>query len=238
MHYDTYARVQRAAAAALCALTGPRAAASILELGCGTGLYTRQLLAAFPTARIQAIDASSGMIAHARRGIDTEGRVNFQVADVGNFPAGSFDLITSNATLQWVPELSECLAQVAKALAPAGQLTFSYFGPETYGELDAAVQAVCGDTVRATAVRFASAESLMQTLAARFPRWALIERRYVESYPSVRDLLRAIRYTGTRGAGSAYHWTPHTLARVEEAYRAQSGGIRATCQLFFVKAEL
>src|SRR5512140_1668514 len=76
--YEAHAYAQRLSALDLLAYTqaslGPARPRRILEPGCGTGLYTRMLLDAFPAASILGIDVSEAMIRIARKRIDDQGR--------------------------------------------------------------------------------------------------------------------------------------------------------------------
>jgi len=217
-------------------------ALKILEPGCGTGLYTRMLLDAFRGASVFGVDISEAMVRVARRGID-DPRVRFAVADAEEIATGSFDLVTSNAVFQWFLSLPRTLARMASLLAGGGLLTFSFFGPETYAELDAALRASAlrggaGDGARVVAAAFHSREEISDALSAAFPRWDVAERRYRQEFPTLADLLRSIRYTGTRGGGARESWSPGKLARVEEAYRERDGGIRATYQVFLCRGAI
>ena len=211
----------------------------ILEPGCGTGLYTRMLLDAFRGASVFGVDISEAMVRVAKRGID-DPRVRFAVADAEEIATGSYDLVTSNAAFQWFLSLPRTLARMASLLPGGGVLTFSFFGPETYAELDAALRASAlrrgaHDGARVAAAAFHSREEISDALSAAFPRWDVAERRYHQEFPTLADLLRSIRYTGTRGGGAQESWSPGKLARVEEAYRERDGGIKATYQVFLCR---
>lgn len=234
--YDAHAEPQRRAAEELLAFTGSPAPRAILEPGCGTGLYTRLLLAAFPRAKILGVDISPTMLQVARRKI-ADPRAAFHVADAEDFHEGRYDLITSNATLQWFADLPRGIAGLAGLLAPGGTLSFSFFGPETYRELDGALREVFGDEVGVACRRFAPREELLRAMYAVFGICEVAERRYTQTFPSLAALLRSIRYTGTRGrpCGPEIHWTPGRLAQVECAYREQYGTIQASYQVLFVK---
>ncbi|HSE14656.1 MAG TPA: hypothetical protein VLB08_03605, partial [Candidatus Deferrimicrobium sp.] len=84
---------------------------------------------------------------------------------------------------------------------------------------------------------FHSREEVSGALSAAFPRWDVDERRYHQEFPTLADLLRSIRYTGTGGGGARESWSPGRLARVEEAYREREGGIRAMYQVFLCRGE-
>ncbi|HAM34210.1 MAG: hypothetical protein A2X90_07955 [Deltaproteobacteria bacterium GWA2_65_63] len=214
----------------------------ILEPGCGTGLYTRMLLDAFPGASVFGVDISEAMVRVAKRRID-DPRVRFAVADAEEITTGRYDLVTSNAAFQWFLSFPRTLARMASLLSGGGALTFSFFGPETYAELDAALRAAARhreaeEGVRVAAAGFHSGDEIAGALSAVFPRWDVSERRYHQDFATLGDLLRSIRYTGTRGGGARDSWSPGRLARVEEAYRELHGGIRATYQVFLCRGAI
>lgn len=78
--------------------------ASVLELGCGSGSFTRALLAALPDATITATDRDEALLAAARESLATEigaGRVTLARADAAAlpFPAQAFELVTCRCLL-------------------------------------------------------------------------------------------------------------------------------------------
>jgi len=232
--YDSYARVQRRAAEDLLAFTGRPAARRILEPGCGTGIYTRMLLDAYPRASVLGVDISEAMLGVARRRV-TSSSARFQVADAEELPWDQYDLITSNATFQWFERLPETMRRLADMLGPDGLLTFSFFGPGTYRELDEALGQVLGDEFGAAASRFHGSTELTAMLRENFTCSLVGERRYFRRFASLKELLVSIKYTGVRGrrSGSAMAWTPGLLARVERACRERHGGIHATYRVLF-----
>jgi demethylmenaquinone methyltransferase/2-methoxy-6-polyprenyl-1,4-benzoquinol methylase len=73
----------------------------VLEIACGTGLWTEALVGAADT--VVAIDAAPEAIAIARNRV-TPGNVTFQVADVFSWPTdGQFEVIFFSAWLSHVP---------------------------------------------------------------------------------------------------------------------------------------
>jgi malonyl-CoA O-methyltransferase len=254
--YDAHAYAQRLSAADLLAFThqppetgqpaeilrpvrekGP--AIGILEPGCGTGLYTQLLLDAFPEASIEAVDLSAAMVRIARERI-RDPRVRFSVADAEEIAAGRYDLITSNATFQWFRSFDRTVARMASLLSGGGRLSFSFFGPGTYAELDDALRSTQANSKgdRAAAAGFLSRKEIAASLSAVFPRWDIVERVYLQEFPDLTELLRSIRYTGTGGGGARGAWTPGRLARAERAYRERHGGIRATYQVFLCRGDV
>ncbi|MFI2634961.1 trans-aconitate 2-methyltransferase [Streptomyces collinus] len=105
----------------------------IADLGCGPGNVTTLLAARWPTALITGYDNSPEMLDKAH--VDHEGptpaggRLDFGHADVRTWtPEEPFDLIVSNATLQWVPGHAERFAGWTAGLKPGGTLAFQVPG--------------------------------------------------------------------------------------------------------------
>jgi ubiquinone/menaquinone biosynthesis C-methylase UbiE len=92
-----------------------------LEVGCGTGAFTRAL--AQRAARVVAIDLSPAMIDLARRRSTDLSNIDYVVADATSMalPERTFDCVASIATLHHL-ELGAMLARLAAALRPGGML--------------------------------------------------------------------------------------------------------------------
>jgi malonyl-CoA O-methyltransferase len=238
--YDEFAFAQRLAAEALLRLTRESCPApqTILEPGCGTGLYTALLLDAFPHAALHGIDLCADAVVLARARLDSL-RTRFAVANAERFFGGPYDLISSNATFQWFTDLASTVQRFAGMLTSGGAMTFSYFGPHTYAELQQAMREALGDDARTVASQFAPADTVEEALCAACARSRVLEVQYQQIFPSLRDLLMCIRHTGARGVppGRTLTWTPAVLSRIEEAYRARHGNIVATYQVLLCAGE-
>jgi malonyl-CoA O-methyltransferase len=238
--YEAHAHVQRLSAADLLAFTRDAVegmpVGKILEPGCGTGLYTRMLLDGFPGASIEGVDISEAMVRLARERI-ADPRARFEVSDAEEIVEGRYDLVTSNATFQWFLAFDRTVRRMASLLSEDGSLTFSFFGPGTFAELDEALRATPDGPGpdRAAAAGFLSGEEIVASLSRAFSRWDLAEREYLQVFPDLPELLRSIRYTGTGGRGSRVPWSPGRLARVERTYRERFGRIRATFQVYLCR---
>ncbi|MEU6124978.1 trans-aconitate 2-methyltransferase [Streptomyces sp. NPDC047123] len=105
----------------------------IADLGCGPGNATRLLADRWPDAHITGYDNSPQMLARAEPLAGPTpggGRLDFAPADATDWaPApGTYDLILSNATLQWVPGHPGSFAAWTRALAPGGTFAFQVPG--------------------------------------------------------------------------------------------------------------
>ena len=99
----------------------PRGAAgTAADIGCGPGNSTELLLARFPDAIVTGMDSSADMIAAARARLPD---LAFELDDIGTWAnPGPFDVILSNAALQWVPDHENLLPALIAKLAPGGTL--------------------------------------------------------------------------------------------------------------------
>jgi trans-aconitate 2-methyltransferase len=96
--------------------------ARVIDLGCGPGNSTALLAARWPNAELEGIDSSAEMIAQARA-------LNFPArwteADIASWvPNGSYDVIFSNATLQWLPHHAHLLPRLVSHVAKDGFFAF------------------------------------------------------------------------------------------------------------------
>ena len=93
---------------------------NVLDVGCGPGNSTRVLRERWPNARIVGLDNSAEMIAQARRDYP-EGE--WLMADAATFDApGQYDVVFSNAALQWIGDYESLLPRLMRAVAPGGCL--------------------------------------------------------------------------------------------------------------------
>ncbi len=100
---------------------------SILDLGCGDGILTKNLSALVPKGKVIGIDASEGMINEAKK-LEKENLV-FILQDINELNYDNeFDLIFSNATLHWIKDHKKLLENCHKALKDKGYIRFNFAG--------------------------------------------------------------------------------------------------------------
>lgn len=75
----------------------------VLDIGCGPGNSTQLLRDRYPKAEVLGIDSSESMVEAARA---QHPDIDFEVADATDLDAlpDDFDVVFSNACLQWVPD--------------------------------------------------------------------------------------------------------------------------------------
>lgn len=110
----------------------PRDPARIADLGCGPGNVTVRLTERWPAARVTGLDSSPEMLARAEPLAGPTpggGLLGFAPADARTWTPGEpYDLIISNATLQWVPGHVARFPDWVAGLAPGGTFAFQVPG--------------------------------------------------------------------------------------------------------------
>jgi trans-aconitate 2-methyltransferase len=103
----------------LFALIRLREGMSVVDLGCGTGGLTRRLADRLPESSVLGVDSSPQMLAraaqHARPGL------SFAAGEIETL-TGQWDLLFSNAAIQWVDNHEKLIPRLMSLLSPGGQL--------------------------------------------------------------------------------------------------------------------
>lgn len=139
--YEDHAGPQRLAArlvADLAQRQAPHGVERILEIGCGTGLLTRDVQARWPRAEMVVTDLSPAMLAKAASGGLVAGRFLTMDGEAPIFDGPWFDLILSSLTFQWFDDLPRAIARLVDILRPGGSLIFSTMGRGSFAQWRAA----------------------------------------------------------------------------------------------------
>jgi trans-aconitate 2-methyltransferase len=103
----------------LLALVDARPHLKVVDLGCGTGELTRQLADALPDSAVTGLDSSQEMLDKAAS--FSRPSLVFVKGDQSTL-TGEWDLIFSNAALQWSENHTELIPYLYGKLAPGGQI--------------------------------------------------------------------------------------------------------------------
>lgn len=138
--YDTAAVVQRTVGCRLAERIGQLTLPSrpaVLEIGCGTGLFTRAALDHINPSTWLATDISPVMVANCREYFVSDVRFLFACMD-GETPATEmgtgFDLICANLVAQWFDDLAGSLERLARLVRAGGWLVFTTLAAGTFAE--------------------------------------------------------------------------------------------------------
>ena len=103
----------------LLALVEVRPNLKVVDLGCGTGELTRKLAGALPNSDVTGLDNSPQMLDKAAA-LSTP-NLRFEQGDQSQL-TGDWDLIFSNAALQWSENHAELIPYLYRRLKPGGQI--------------------------------------------------------------------------------------------------------------------
>ena len=98
----------------------------VADLGCGSGTLTAMLGERWPDASVSGFDSSPEMVAQAPT--DLPGNVTVELGDIMSFDATGYDVVVSNAALQWVPSHRELIDQWADTLESGSWLAWQVPG--------------------------------------------------------------------------------------------------------------
>ena len=121
--YARISELQHAMAEEVLALLDLKGNERVLDIGCGNGKNTSEIVSRVPKGSVVGVDFSSNMVAFASsQYAASHPNLKFQVADARHLPFGpEFDLVVSFNALHWVPEQELALRSIHTALKPEGR---------------------------------------------------------------------------------------------------------------------
>jgi len=121
--YERFANERTQPFLDLLARVAPVPGGRVADLGCGTGELTRVLHERTGAAETVGVDSSESMLANS--GQFGGGGLRFELGDIAAFnPSLPFDLVFSNAALQWVPGHATLIPALAALVREGGQFAF------------------------------------------------------------------------------------------------------------------
>lgn len=222
----------------------------VVDLGCGPGNLTRGLTDRWPGADVEGVDSSAEMIEQAQAEHATE-RVTFCLGDVRDWaPQRPVDVLTCNATLQWVPGHVDLLARLVGFVAAGGWFAFQVpgnFGEPSHTELQAVrTSARWSDVLADLDLPKPAVEEpvtylrLLSELGCRVDAW---ETTYLQVLSGEDAVLEWMKGTGLRPVLSALDETAREefiadyAERLRVAYPRQSFGTVLPYRRIFVIAQ-
>ena len=224
MSYDGVAELQRTVGRQLiekgkvAGLSG-----AILDLGCGTGFLTGELLKSPAVEQLLALDIALPMLQTTRRKLPGYADVSFVCADAERLALKprSFDRIFSNLALQWCRDLTSVFCDCHKILKSGGVMVFSTFGPQTLCELKRAWTSVDNYS---HVNEFYDANELMRLMSdAGFVDIQLEIQRYRPVYPSVMDLMKELKDIGAHNVAAGRNKKMTSRSQMQRMISAYPG---------------
>lgn len=209
--YNENARIQKQMAEKLINMISPEpvnSGVSILEIGCGTGLLTELANKKFEYSNYTALDIVPECESFIK---NINQNIEFISSDVEEYIKKTdekYDIIISNASLQWVESLPDFINKLLEKLTPKGKLLFSTFGKENFRE----IYYVLGKTLT-----YFSKSELENILKNHLPK--IEEEVRVMAFKTPKDVLKHIQNTGVN-ALSQEAWTKKDFISFEKEYNS------------------
>ena len=207
--YDNSAVVQRKMAkilaekiSSLCGKEFPK----IFEFGVGTGFLTRDILEKIRFDEYCANDIMAESGDYVKRIIKN---VKFLQGDIEKIePEEKFDLIVSNAVMQWVLDFDEVVLKMKNHLNEGGYFAFTTFGERNYFEIK---------ETTGLSLNYLKSDTLRQKCEKYFDILYLEEEIASLYFDSPLDVLRHIKSSGTNGL-KPLQWTFSKLKSFKKFY--------------------
>lgn len=182
-----------------------------LEIGCGTGILTREIvknikpqLYYLNDLSVELCDISAGL---CNRG--TKSKLIVGDAESADLPLG-VDLIVSSATMQWFSDLGGFVAKLQPILSEQGLLAFAIYSSGTMSELTS----ITGD-----GLVYFSKDEIENMVSDNFEIVFSQELKRTLYFQSFIDILRHIRHTGVGAINPVKKYDRKTINSLANSYK-------------------
>jgi SAM-dependent methyltransferase len=131
---------------------GISAGDEVLDIGCGTGLTTREAARSAAPGRVVGVDVSKRMLERARRLTAAEGldNVRYELGDaqVHRFAPAGYDVAISRFGTMFFSNPAAAFANIASALRPEARLVLLVWQRREHNEWARAIDAALGDAAQ------------------------------------------------------------------------------------------
>lgn len=198
--YNNEALIQKKIAAKLAHLLlnlGFEKFEQVLEIGCGTGFLTKQIINNFSFQEYYLNDLVNKTVNE----IITPSPIAIKNlkfikgdAETISFPE-NMDAIVSTSTFQWFNFLEEFISKMQKLLKKKGVFAFSTFGPNNYKEIKSTLN---------IGLSYKSKEEIERILNANFEIIHSEEWTEQKHFNSPTEVLKHMKLTGVNGVKTSY----------------------------------
>jgi malonyl-CoA O-methyltransferase len=112
----------------------------ILDLGCGPGVFSRNLALMYPKAQIIGLDLAHAMLMQAKKKRKWRQKWSLLAADMQHMPfaSGLFDLVFANQVIHWGSSLPPVFREINRVMNVNACFMFTTLGPDSFQELKTA----------------------------------------------------------------------------------------------------
>lgn len=187
----------------------------ILEIGCGTGIFSRMLIGLLKPERMLLNDICPEM--HEQLKDIVNDRIIFRSGDAETYPFGQmneiYDVIASCSAIQWFKDPDAFFTRMHPLLATEGILAFSTFGNDNMKEISA---------LTGQGLPYFSPEELKVKLSDRYHLLYISEEKIRKRFGDPKDVLYHLKRTGVTGIRQQ-PWTRTRFISFCDEYRTRYG---------------
>jgi len=211
----------------------------LLDLGSGTGHFSRLLEKRFHKSRIICLDIAQGMLQYAKQKTGWFSKQSLLCADQQHLPLkdASVDFIYSNMSLQWSNDIKQVFDEMYRVLKPGGLLLFTTLGPDTLKELRHSWQSVDNYT---HVNQFLDMHDVGDALLrSQYADPVMDMEHFTLMYPHVFALMRELKALGAHHVQREHNpnltGKKHLsqLASAYETFRNKDGRLPATYEVIY-----
>ncbi len=228
--YDKHAQLQKSMAERLASFLPDPLPDRILEIGCGTGVFTRHLLA-LGAKELILNDLAPAMIKHFLDTVEVGVPISVVPGNAENIEFPKVRLAAANAVFQWFQNPVSALINIGQSLEAGGVLAFSVFGPKTLSEFRETGNLKSPNQLYG----FEEWEDFLhQSGFELLESQSEIRKTF---FPDALSMVRNLRQIGATPLRMVNPGELRKLARDYDAAFGSSQGVYSTWELYFFSAE-
>ncbi len=229
--YEHEAVAQRTIAQHLMQLLAPLAlpqGGKVLEVGCGTGILSREIVAQYAPMRYTLNDLCLAMHPY----LPQAKGYSFVCGDAEQLPfTGDNQLIASSSTIQWLADPATFVQRMESLLAPQGVLALTTFGTHNLYEVTS--------LTNPSPLSYTTLDACKDWLSNDMEIVAIEEQEIVLRFDSPFAALAHLKQSGVNGTNSPL-LSPRTMRRFLTQYKQQfshpDGGVTLTYHPIYLVA--
>lgn len=181
-----------------------------LEIGCGTGFLTEEVLTEFLLEKYVANDLSEAVVPEMENVFNTKKFTNyrFSIGDAENINfTDTYDAVLSSSCFQWFSQPLEFVEKITNLLPQNGVFAFTSFGKKNYRE----IKLLTGKSLNYLELR-----DWIAILSKDFNLIYSHEEEIKLYFDSPKDLLKHMKYTGVNKSSSSCFTPKQTIQFLNE----------------------
>lgn len=202
--YDDNACIQKKVAKKLKSFLDKSKYSKILELGCGTGIFTKELIKDITIEKLYLNDYFD-----TQKYLENINYFKFMNKDMTLIDyelLGKMDLIVSSSAFQWIENLENLISKLSNM---TNELVFSIYLKENMIEIQKHFN---------IGLKYWNSKDLKEMLNRYFISVEYFEEVHVLSFENSRELLRHIKNTGVTGIGKSSYSQIKSFSSKELTY--------------------